>query len=118
MQSVGNLAFTFIGPVHLAILTHHHHSNIHNNIHNSYNNTVSATHIQKKSILSLHSNRSGIICNNFVSCSPRNIHNSKDDSVQLEGLQRSFLPNYVGNLGLPLPLISLDSHPTSSFLER
>ena len=99
MQSVWNLTFTSIGPVHLAILTHHHHSNITNNIHNSYNNTVSATHIQKKCILSPHSNRSGIIWNNFVSCSPRNIHNSKGDSIQLEGLQRSFLPLMLVILG-------------------
>ena len=55
--------FTSIEPVHLAILTHHLHSNIHNNIDNNNNsnnndnnnnnsnnnnNTVSATHTQKK----------------------------------------------------------------------
>ena len=71
MQRVSNLMFTFIEPVHLAILTHHHHSNMHNNIDNN-NNTVIITIIQfllhihkKESISSPHSNRSGIICNNF-----------------------------------------------------
>ena len=48
MQSVWNLRFTFIGPVHLEILTHHQHNNIQNNIdNNNNNNTVSATHTQK-----------------------------------------------------------------------
>ena len=37
--------FTIIGPVHLAILTHHHNNNIHNDTDN--NDTVSATHTQK-----------------------------------------------------------------------
>ena len=38
--------FTFIGPVHLAILTHHN-KNIHNNYTTTNNNTVSARHKQK-----------------------------------------------------------------------
>ena len=75
--------FTFIGPVHLAIFTHHHHNNIHNNIdNNNSNNTVSATYSQKKSISFSHSSRSGIICDKFVSYSPSNIPSSKGDSVQ------------------------------------
>ena len=67
----------------------YHHKNIHNdtdnnnnnnnnnniNNNNNNNNTVSATHTQRMSILSPHSIRSSIICNNFASCSPRNIHN-------------------------------------------
>ena len=41
--------FTFVELVHLAILPHHHYSNIHNNIdNNNNNNTVSATHTHKK----------------------------------------------------------------------
>ena len=47
MQRVWNLMFTFIGPTHLAILTHHHHNNIHNKTDNNNKNTVSATHTQK-----------------------------------------------------------------------
>ena len=40
--------FTFIGSIHLAILTHCHNNNIHNNIdNNNNNNTVSAKHTQK-----------------------------------------------------------------------
>ena len=42
--------FIFIGPIYLAILTHHHY-NIHNNIDNNINNTVSATHSQKRIFL-------------------------------------------------------------------
>ena len=47
--------FTFIGPIHLVILTHRHHNNIHNNIENNNgNNTVSATHTYaKKSVFIL-----------------------------------------------------------------
>ena len=73
--------FTFIWPIYLVILTHNHHNNIHNKIDDNNNNTVSATHTQKKSIFSSSSYRSGIICSNFVSYSPSNIHNSKGDSV-------------------------------------
>ena len=43
--------FTFIGSVHLAILTHHRHNNIHNKNDNNNINTVFATHTQKKLIL-------------------------------------------------------------------
>ena len=81
MQRLRNLMFTFTGPVHLAILTHHHHNSIHNKIDNN-NNTVSVTYTHKKSIFSPISYRSGILSSNFVSYSPSNIHNSKDDSVQ------------------------------------
>ena len=42
--------FTFIGPVHLPILSHHH-NNIHNDTDNN-NITVSAAHTQRMSILS------------------------------------------------------------------
>ena len=50
---------------HLAILKHHHQ----NNKHNHNNNTVSTTHTHthEKSISSPHSNRSSILCHNFVS---------------------------------------------------
>ena len=81
MQNVRNLIFTFTGPVHLAILIHLYNNNIQNDTDNNNNDnninniTVSATHTQRMSILSPHSIRSSIICNNFVSCSPRNIHN-------------------------------------------
>ena len=50
---------------HLAILKHHHQ----NNKHNHNNNTVSTTHTHEKSISSPHSNRSSILCHNFVSTS-------------------------------------------------
>ena len=44
--------FTFIGPIHLMILTNHDRNNIHNNIDNNNNdNTVSATHTQKSTFL-------------------------------------------------------------------
>ena len=83
MQRVFNIMFTFIEPVHLAILTHHHHNNIHNNIDNNNNLIQFLLHIHtKKCISSPYSNRSGIICNNFVSYFQGNIRNSKGDSVQ------------------------------------
>ena len=41
--------FTFIGPIHLAIIIHHH-NNIHNDTDNNNNITVSATHTQRMSI--------------------------------------------------------------------
>ena len=61
-----------------------------------------------------HSNRSGILCNS-LSYSPSNIHNSNDDSVQYlfiaGGTSAEKLSTIVvGNLGLPLLPISLDSH--------
>ena len=37
---------------------------------NDDNNTVFATHTQEKSTTSPHSNRSGILCHNFLSNSP------------------------------------------------
>ena len=55
---------------YLAILKSHHNNNKHNNNNNNNNNTVSATHTQEKSISSPHSNRSSILCHNFVSNSP------------------------------------------------
>ena len=119
MQSVLNLMFTFIGPVHFVILKLHHHNNIHNNIDNNYNNTVSATHTQQESILPRLSNRSGIIYNNFVSRSPSNIHNSKGDSVQKKGLQRSFLPFMLVILGSPcLPFLLIHTPHSHSLKDN
>ena len=62
---------------------------------------------KKKSISSPHSNRSGIICNNFVSYSPSNINISKGDLVQyffIAGRRTAGKLSSigVGNLGPPL----------------
>ena len=64
----------------MGILTHNYNHNIHSNIDNN-NNTVSATDTHTQNI-SPHSKRTAIICNNFVSYSPSNIHSRKGDSVQ------------------------------------
>ena len=117
MQRVWNLMSTFIGPVHLAILTHHHHHNfIHNNIdNNNNNNTVSATHTQKEVY--------------FFSLLQQKWHHVQQFRILLSKQYTQFkrrpcpLTFYswkkvwgelsttgVGNLGLCLPPISLDSH--------
>ena len=119
MQRVWNVMFTWniiIEPVHLAILTHLRHKNIHNNIDNNNNSTQFLLHIHTQNcISSLYSNRSGIICNNFVSYSQGNICNSKGDSVQelfITGRRyaEKLSANGFDNLGLSLPSISLDLH--------
>ena len=115
MQRVWNLMFTFVELVHLAILTHHHYSNIHNNIdNNNNNNTVSATHTQKEVY--------------FFSLLQQKWHHVQQFCILLSKQYTQFkrrpcaLTFYswkvwgelsttgVGNLGLCLPPISLDSH--------
>ena len=75
---------------------------------------VSVTHTQEKFISSPHSNRSGIICHNFVSYSlsntqferrlcPITFYSWKKSAENLSTIG-------VGYLGLPLPNTSLDSH--------
>ena len=99
--------FTFIEPVHLAILTHHHHNNIHNNIDNNNNNTVSATHTHKKVY--------------FFSPLQQKWHYMQQFCILLSKQYTQFKRRLcpiteklttigVGSLGLHLNSISLDSH--------
>ena len=106
MQRVWNLMFTFVELIHLAILTHHHCSNIHNNIdNNNNNNTVSAAHTHKKVYFSSPLQQKWHYMQQFcIWLSRQYMQFKRQRSVE------KLSTIGVGNLGVPLPSISLDSH--------
>ena len=111
MQRVWNLMFTSTGPIHLTILTHHRHNNIHNTIEN--NNTFSATHTHKQVYLFSPRQKKWHYMQQFCILLSKQYTQFKRRLCPITFYIRKKVYGAnigVGNLGLHLPPISLDSH--------